>query len=77
MAHELKNPLTPIRFAVARLHREAPRIAIGRGRCADAESRRLEEMARSFSQFGRLPEGPAAEIDVAELVRYTPGVGTS
>jgi signal transduction histidine kinase len=28
-------------------------------------------MARSFSQFGRLPEGPHAEIDVGELVRYT------
>jgi signal transduction histidine kinase len=28
-------------------------------------------MARSFSQFGRLPEGPQAPIDVGELVRYT------
>ncbi len=26
-------------------------------------------MARSFAQFGRLPEGPEAELDVAELVR--------
>jgi signal transduction histidine kinase len=37
----------------------------------DAESQRLEVMARSFSLFGRLPEGPPADVDVAELVRYT------
>jgi len=71
VAHELKNPLTPIRFAVARLRREAPPSLIDAVDVLDAESRRLEEMARSFSQFGRLPEGPAADIDVAELVRYT------
>jgi signal transduction histidine kinase len=71
VAHELKNPLTPIRFAVARLHREAPPSLADAVDVLDAESRRLEEMARSFSQFGRLPEGPAADIDVAELVRYT------
>jgi signal transduction histidine kinase len=32
------------------------------------ESARLDAMARSFAQFGRLPDGPAAEIDVGELV---------
>ena len=71
VAHELKNPLTPIRFAVARLRREAPPSLADAVEVLDAESQRLEEMARSFSQFGRLPEGPAADIDVAELVRYT------
>ena len=71
VAHELKNPLTPIRFAVARLRREAPPSLTDAVEVLDAESQRLEEMARSFSQFGRLPEGPAAEVDVAELVRYT------
>ena len=34
------------------------------------ESARLEDMARSFSQFGRLPEGPVADVDVGELARY-------
>jgi signal transduction histidine kinase len=70
-AHELKNPLTPIRFAVSRLKRDVPpelRDAID---VLATESERLEGMARSFAQFGRLPEGPAAEIDVAELVTYT------
>jgi signal transduction histidine kinase len=28
-------------------------------------------MARSFAQFGRLPEGPRAPVDVGELARYT------
>ncbi|HEX2716758.1 MAG TPA: ATP-binding protein [Gemmatimonadaceae bacterium] len=71
VAHELKNPLTPIRFAVDRLRqgvgpelREAVEVL-------EVESRRLEAMARSFAQFGRLPEGPRAPVDVGELARYT------
>ena len=74
VAHELKNPLTPIRFAVERLRREAPSLSPSLSETIevlDVESRRLEAMARSFSQFGKLPEGPQAEIDVGELVRYT------
>src|SRR5665213_1647492 len=34
------------------------------------ETERLERTARSFAQFGRLPEGPASRIDLGELVRY-------
>jgi signal transduction histidine kinase len=71
VAHELKNPLTPIRFAVARLRRDAPESVADAVDVLDVETKRLEEMARSFSQFGRLPEGPPADVDVAELVRYT------
>ena len=74
VAHELKNPLTPIRFAVERLRRELPSLSPQLAETVevlDVESRRLEAMARSFSQFGRLPEGPQAAIDVGELVRYT------
>jgi len=71
VAHELKNPLTPIRFAVARLRREAPPSLADAVEVLDAESLRLEQMAKSFSQFGRLPEGPPADIDVGELVRHT------
>ncbi len=71
IAHELKNPLTPIRFAVERLRREvAPELAETVEVLA-VESRRLEEMAKSFAQFGRLPEGPSAAVDVGELARYT------
>jgi signal transduction histidine kinase len=71
VAHELKNPLTPIRFAIARLRREAPDSLGETIDVLEAESRRLEEMARSFALFGRLPEGPRAAVDVGELVRAT------
>ena len=71
VAHELKNPLTPIRFAVERLRREAPPELAESVEVLAVESRRLEEMAKSFAQFGRLPEGPRALVDVAELARYT------
>jgi signal transduction histidine kinase len=71
VAHELKNPLTPIRFAVDRLRREAPASLHESIEVLSVESKRLEELARSFSQFGRLPEGPRAPVDVGELARYT------
>lgn len=71
VAHELKNPLTPIRFAVERLRREAPPELAETVDVLATESQRLEALARSFSQFGRLPEGPRAEVDVGELARYT------
>ena len=67
-AHELKNPLTPIRFAVDRLRRSAPDELRDTVEVLAEEAARLETMARSFAQFGRLPDGPAADIDVPELV---------
>ena len=71
VAHELKNPLTPIRFAVERLRRDAPPALQESVEVLSVESTRLEELARSFSQFGRLPEGPRAPVDLGELARYT------
>lgn len=71
VAHELKNPLTPIRLAVASLRR----ASAGDDRLSEivdvleTESHRLEVMARSFAQFGTLPEGTAADVDLAELAR--------
>ncbi len=70
-AHELKNPLTPIRFAVERLRRSVPDELRETVDVLAEESARLDVMARSFAQFGRLPDGPAAEIDIAELVTRT------
>jgi signal transduction histidine kinase len=70
VAHELKNPLTPIRLAVDRLQREAPAALHDTVDVLATESARLETMARSFSQFGRLPEGPPADIDIGEMARY-------
>jgi signal transduction histidine kinase len=71
VAHELKNPLTPIRFAVERLRRDVPPELAETVDVLDVETRRLDNMARSFAQFGRLPEGPESDVDVGELARYT------
>jgi two-component system nitrogen regulation sensor histidine kinase NtrY len=67
-AHELKNPLTPIRFAVDRLRRSAPAELRDTVEVLAEEASRLETMARSFAQFGRLPDGAAADVDMSELV---------
>src|SRR3954467_10280603 len=69
VAHELKNPLTPIRFAIARLRRESPESLTETLDVLEVETKRLEEMARSFALFGRLPDGPRAPVDLGELVR--------
>jgi signal transduction histidine kinase len=71
VAHEIKNPLTPIRFALARLRGRAPALLQEDVDVIEIESDRLDRMAKSFAEFGRLPEGPPAEIDMGELVRYT------
>jgi signal transduction histidine kinase len=70
VAHELKNPLTPIRFATERIAAGAPAEMADALDVLRTETGRLERLARSFSQFGRLPEGVAADLDIAELVRY-------
>jgi signal transduction histidine kinase len=71
VAHELKNPLTPIRFAIAHIARTATPDQKESVEVLETESARLERIARAFAEFGRLPEGPSSEIDVAELVRYS------
>lgn len=74
VAHELKNALTPLRLGVAQLERTAARSpdagpAVQQPlRVIAEESQRLEEMARSFAQLGRMPEGPTSEIDLGEML---------
>jgi signal transduction histidine kinase len=68
VAHELKNPLMPLRFAVGRLHDGARPDQRELLEILDGESRRIEQMAREFSTLGRLPEGPPSAVDLAELV---------
>jgi signal transduction histidine kinase len=72
VAHELKNPLTPMRFALRTLQRVTPDRpdAVEALEVMDAESARLEELARTFAQLGRMPEGPTSEIDLRELLEY-------
>jgi signal transduction histidine kinase len=68
VAHEMRNPLTPIRLAVAQLARSAAPPQREAIEVLVAESGRLEQLAREFTEFGRLPEGPAAPVDLAELL---------
>jgi signal transduction histidine kinase len=68
VAHEMKNPLTPIRFAVAQLTRTAQPNQKESLEVLQAESARLEQLAAEFTEMGRLPEGPAAEVDLGELL---------
>lgn len=68
VAHEMKNPLTPIRFAVSALARNARPEQRESLEVLQTESERLEHLAREFTEMGRLPEGPAAEVDLGELL---------
>jgi signal transduction histidine kinase len=69
-AHEF-GTLTPIRFAITSLRRSAQAEQRDAVEVLETESARLEAMARSFAQFGRLPEGPTATVDLLELARET------
>lgn len=72
VAHELKNPLTPMRFALRTLQRAVPDRPEAREalEVMEAESARLEELARTFAQLGRMPEGPPSDVDLRELLDY-------
>lgn len=69
IAHEMKNPLTPLRLAVHRLMRDsdggelAEPVAV-----LQEETGRLEELAAQFAALGRPPEGPSSPVDLAELL---------
>lgn len=68
VAHEMRNPLTPIRLAVAQLTRSAAPAQREAIEVLVDETGRLEQLAQEFTEFGRLPEGPAAPVDLAELL---------
>ena len=78
VAHEIKNPLTPIRLGVQHLRRARADSRVDFDRVLErnvnqilAEIDRLDEIARSFSRYGAAPaerEAPAP-VDVAAIVR--------
>jgi signal transduction histidine kinase len=70
VAHEIKNPLTAMRIAVDQLGRTAER-SDGRTMAVEvleAETQRLNQLAKEFAEFGRLPEGPKSEVDLVDLL---------
>ena len=76
VAHEIKNPLTPIQLSAERLRRKyrgdiAVDIEIF-DRCIDTIIRQVGDIGRmvdEFSAFARMPEPRFSPCDVAELIR--------
>ena len=77
IAHEIKNPLTPIQLSAERLRKKyrkdiaAPELETF-DRCTDTIVRQVDairQMVDEFSSFARMPAPKFAEQDAAELFR--------
>lgn len=76
VAHEIKNPLTAMQIAVDQLRRSLKdSLAVAGGQrtrmavdVMAAETARLGQLAKEFSEFGRLPEGPRSDVDLVDLL---------
>ena len=77
MAHEVKNPLTPIKLTIQRLLRRSregrldPQAVAEGAETILAEVASLTRLVDSFSRFAKLPAPQPAELDAVELVRQT------
>jgi two-component system nitrogen regulation sensor histidine kinase NtrY len=76
IAHEIKNPLTPIQLSAERLRRKyGSVIADDKGvfeQCTSTIVRQVEDIRRmvdEFSRFARMPKAVIASEDVADTVR--------
>ncbi len=76
IAHEIKNPLTPIQLSAERLQRKyAPEIMSDPEtfrRCTDTILRQVSDIGRmvdEFSAFARMPQPRMAFADMSELAR--------
>jgi two-component system nitrogen regulation sensor histidine kinase NtrY len=78
IAHEIKNPLTPIQLSAERLRRKYGKMIVeDRGvfeQCTDTIVRQVDDIRRmvdEFSHFARMPKPVIASEDVADAVRQT------
>jgi signal transduction histidine kinase len=78
VAHEIKNPLTPIRLGVQHLRRARSDPRVDFDKVLDenvsrilSEIDRLDKIARTFSRYGSAPGDlpPAEKVDVAAILR--------
>jgi signal transduction histidine kinase len=76
LAHEIKNPLTPIQMAMDTLrksykkqHPEFPEILEESTRTVLEEADRLKKIVAEFSDFARMPKPELARIDLNDIVR--------
>jgi len=63
VAHEMRGPLSAVRLAMRQLPDASTASEVLRD-----ETARLEQMAAEFAEFGRMPVGPVAPVDLGELV---------
>jgi two-component system, NtrC family, nitrogen regulation sensor histidine kinase NtrY len=77
MAHEVKNPLTPIKLTTQRMLRRSregrldPQAVAEGAETILAEVASLTRLVDSFSRFAKLPAPQPRELDAVELVRQT------
>jgi signal transduction histidine kinase len=68
VAHEMRGPLNAAQLALGRLAAQPDPNSEQARQVLAEETGRLKAMADEFAAFGRLPEGPESEIDMAELI---------
>lgn len=70
VAHEMKNPLTPLRLAAHRLDAaaESDPALVDVVTVIREETTRLDDLARSFATLGKPVLGPASDVDLTELL---------
>jgi two-component system nitrogen regulation sensor histidine kinase NtrY len=76
IAHEIKNPLTPIQLSAERLRKRYAKLLEGDGgildKCTSTIIKQVEDLknlVNEFSQFARLPAAELAANDLNEIVR--------
>ncbi|MDC7789820.1 PAS domain-containing sensor histidine kinase [Rhodoplanes sp. TEM] len=76
IAHEIKNPLTPIQLSAERLRRKYGKVIVEDKQvfeqCTDTIVRQVEDIRRmvdEFSRFARMPKPVMTAEDVADTVR--------
>jgi two-component system nitrogen regulation sensor histidine kinase NtrY len=76
IAHEIKNPLTPIQLSAERLRRKYASVIKEDGgifqQCTDTIVRQVDDIKRmvdEFSRFARMPKPVIEAEDVADMVR--------
>lgn len=76
IAHEIKNPLTPIQLSAERIRRKFGRIIVDDkeifDQCTATIVRQVEDIRRmvdEFSSFARMPKPSPARDDIVETVR--------
>ncbi len=76
IAHEIKNPLTPIQLSAQRLRKRYAKVLEGNGaildKCTSTIIQQVEELknlVNEFSQFARLPAAELTSNDLNEIVK--------